>query len=211
MYGEHFQVLQRLVVSRGSSPHVRGARGLRRGVVPGRGIIPACTGSTRPATPGAWTTRDHPRMYGEHSLPDGSCRSCQGSSPHVRGALYSFSLSRYYYRDHPRMYGEHYAKASGSMSSMGIIPACTGSTDLRGGPGRPAGDHPRMYGEHSSVSRTMQPKPGSSPHVRGALVGLGFSGVTVGIIPACTGSTGHDVHGRGAHRDHPRMYGEHLR
>ena len=46
MCGEHPRPNRRACRLRGSSPHVRGAHGQRRPEVQGRGIIPACAGST---------------------------------------------------------------------------------------------------------------------------------------------------------------------
>ena len=72
----------------------------------------------------------------------------RGSSPHVRGA-----------RD-LHIQGEHVA---------GIIPACAGSTHWQYRGRASAGDHPRMCGEHFRVKVRVSKRPGSSPHVRGAL------------------------------------------
>ena len=67
-----------------------------------------------------------------------------------------------------------------------------------------------MCGEHLlPICRTI-PAAGSSPHVRGALLGGVRRDKRAGIIPACAGST------RDAHKppievgDHPRMCGEHF-
>ena len=91
----------------GSSPHVRGARRPQRGAFGGRGIIPACAGSTYQAVFDGDGVRDHPRMCGEHSNRVGDWFATLGSSPHVRGAR----------RPRCRVPCER-----------GIIPACAGST-----------------------------------------------------------------------------------
>ena len=67
-----------------------------------------------------------------------------------------------------------------------------------------------MRGEHSRAELTSQTRWGSSPHARGARIGdLRYRG-SVGIIPACAGSTD-NRRGKGQPgRDHPRMRGEHL-
>ena len=57
----------------------------------------------------------------------------------------------------------------------------------------------------SVVKRT-----GSSPHVRGALNGLGWTYGHGGIIPACAGSTPDGRRSACDGRDHPRMCGEHI-
>ena len=69
MRGEHAFVIAPKISSEGSSPHARGAHGQRRVEVQGRGIIPACAGSTAPGIASAsWF---------------------QGSSPHARGARFA--------------------------------------------------------------------------------------------------------------------------
>ena len=86
MCGEHQCMFPGQVPRRGSSPHVRGAHLDRR--LPRResGIIPACAGSTWPASPPWHSSWDHPRMCGEHFIFGGDLPLTEGSSPHVRGA-----------------------------------------------------------------------------------------------------------------------------
>ena len=67
-----------------------------------------------------------------------------------------------------------------------------------------------MYGEHYKHRGSITPNPGSSPHVRGARVGIASILSDCGIIPACAGSTCTVfVYGR-SYWDHPRMCGEHA-
>ena len=152
----------------GSSPHARGARLLLHRVNMGMGIIPACAGSTEAGPSMAETWRDHPRMRGEHASTDASCAAYWGSSPHARGAR------RYLMQ---------------KLFCRGIIPACAGSTVQKQSVDRLSGDHPRMRGEHWESSVTAVPNWGSSPHARGAPSIKGLTLQTVGIIPACAGST----------------------
>ena len=168
MCGEHDCGLQSRWRCMGSSPHVRGARHGQGRDHGRRGIIPACAGSTSPATPMMPSRRDHPRMCGEHSLSMTSPLISTGSSPHVRGALGS---------------------SEPSGLPPGIIPACAGSTQSSSAD--PAGwrDHPRMCGEHVSDIMLPPSKVGSSPHVRGAQEQRVVLDQAHGIIPACAGST----------------------
>ena len=107
MCGEHHEGWKPLRPQTGSSPHVRGALDRRGCQVRGRGIIPACAGSTLRVLPTLYGGGDHPRMCGEHvEIPHGHV-GLQGSSPHVRGAL---------------------APAPWEAGLPGIIPACAGST-----------------------------------------------------------------------------------
>ena len=73
----------------------------------------------------------------------------------------------------------------------------------------PFRDHPRMCGEHLDAGSEQKPCPGSSPHVRGALLRLLIAATIGGIIPACAGSTFLLTRRTGSARDHPRMCGEH--
>ena len=211
MCGEHFTAPTIATTRPGSSPHVRGALlrlPARRGR---RGIIPACAGSTPRPSPPAPTTRDHPRMCGEHMSVAIKPNAQEGSSPHVRGALGRIL--------HDRAPG-------------GIIPACAGSTErpitrsgivkgssphVRGAlDGQEAGrlsgvDHPRMCGEHGASGLATVVIEGSSPHVRGARRAHHGRPVPHGIIPACAGSTSDSTNPGSRNRDHPRMCGEHRR
>ena len=67
----------------------------------------------------------------------------------------------------------------------------------------------RMCGEHYFVLFCLCFASGSSPHVRGALVFKNRRLLSVGIIPACAGSTELQNCWRRDTRDHPRMCGEH--
>ena len=61
------------------------------------------------------------------------------------------------------------------------------------------------------MSSVTLSNPGSSPHVRGALVEEGVLVGVHGIIPACAGSTSEGPELGGTAWDHPRMCGEHYR
>ena len=107
MRGEHTARPRRTTRCRGSSPHARGALLLDILLPQGLGIIPACAGSTRRGTRCSGTSRDHPRMRGEHNLTNASALRGPGSSPHARGAQVRVRLL---------------------AARAGIIPACAGST-----------------------------------------------------------------------------------
>ena len=68
-----------------------------------------------------------------------------------------------------------------------------------------------MCGEHRPQRKAISATPGSSPHVRGALNVQQTATRSIGIIPACAGSTQKSVSRFGIIRDHPRMCGEHER
>ena len=128
MRGEHLPRFTHLILDEGSSPHARGALGDVVAALHGRGIIPACAGSTCWRARCRCSCRDHPRMRGEHYLDGSTDRRLTGSSPHARGAL------------------------GGPVDAVvvgGIIPACAGSTSCPSTTASCTRDHPRMRGEHA--------------------------------------------------------------
>ena len=173
----------------GSSPRVRGALRLRLLAAVRVGIIPACAGSTRADNRPAGGAGDHPRVCGEHTLPDSFSSVSRGSSPRVRGA---------------------HGELGAGCVRLGIIPACAGSTWGSPEPTRAPGDHPRVCGEHDIADADDLVWEGSSPRVRGA-PGRGYGGGgRCGIIPACAGSTTtYPLTGLWS-GDHPRVCGEHA-
>ena len=67
-----------------------------------------------------------------------------------------------------------------------------------------------MCGEHWLRTKASSLSTGSSPHVRGALWVCHAKLLTLGIIPACAGSTIWVWRCCAVCRDHPRMCGEHV-
>ena len=168
---------------------MRGAQNLFVHVSSRAGIIPACAGSTRGETPRPTSSRDHPRMCGEHALYGFSRAHRWGSSPHVRGALVEVRGGTEQRGIIPACAGSTSTAREDSWGSqgssphvrgalslvgvlgdgVGIIPACAGSTPQVPGPAARRGDHPRMCGEHFL-----------SDHL---------NLLELGIIPACAEST----------------------
>ena len=132
------------------------------------GIIPAYAGSTLLKSLRAALVRDHPRICGEHTDSDNGSRWPQGSSPHMRGALY---------------------EAMSQKLNQRIIPAYAGSTRPNVYFGSLSEDHPRICGEHPWHRKNLQLGPGSSPHMRGALDLDTAWNYKSRIIPAYAGST----------------------
>ncbi len=187
-YGEHHALEYHPQGGTGSSPRVRGAQCRCELRWTGRGIIPAGTGSTMYSVGTFEMLWDHPRGYGEHLSGVHGERVVRGSSPRVRGARGRWPVR---------------------PTVNGIIPAGTGSTlatSMLPGFHR---DHPRGYGEHRARARNLAPRQGSSPRVRGALIGVSHMTINRGIIPAGTGSTIFSASPLSSNWDHPRGYGEH--
>ncbi len=166
--GEHGILAGALLLAVGPSPRARGARGGGPCAGARVGTIPACAGSTpAPSTTGS-SSRDHPRVRGEHESGGGAGGAQAGPSPRARGAPLTSALR---------------------PVDRGTIPACAGSTliaglDLSGG-----GDHPRVRGEHSPTRIQGRGLLGPSPRARGAPDGALRRVVGRGTIPACAGST----------------------
>ena len=187
--GEHSSFSAQSPLSKGSSPHTRGAPGARR------------SSST--------AISDHPRIRGEHGFRAASRGGRGGSSPHTRGARSAASRLSYPWMDHPRIRGEHlviavdWDLAAGSSphtrgalgelriphADIGIIPAYAGSTSSIHTKGEVKRDHPRIRGEHFSPKLRFGSYAGSSPHTRGAPPSIGTSSSGRRIIPAYAGST----------------------
>ena len=108
-------------------------------------------------------------MRGEHEKLAVSAMASWGSSPLARGAR---------------------GRGDGERVLAGIIPACAGSTVDRGPEKRLKGNHPRLRGEHKLAVIVPFSDQGSSPLARGAPMRSPSSTCTLGIIPACAGSTG---------------------
>ena len=133
----------------GSSPRVRGTlRSMRSWFCRSR-IIPACAGNTRRAARATASSRDHPRVCGEHAPYAVEQNQGEGSSPRVRGT--------------PSLPGWR-------ARLPGIIPACAGNTFTAFSIPSLVRDHPRVCGEHYVLKITANEKVGSSPRVRGTLL-----------------------------------------
>ena len=187
--GEHAVAVVKFIWEGGSSPHTRGAPGLRPAPSFPVGIIPAYAGSTGSVSPSNTRKPDHPRIRGEHGRRHPPPPDACGSSPHTRGARCYLkgeyhasriipayagstipeSLVEHVDWDHPRIRGEHSGIRGAGDVGVGIIPAYAGSTaDALSRSGRRA-DHPRIRGEHSDEGQKGLTGLGSSPHTRGAL------------------------------------------
>ena len=166
--GEHQIHLNSTGDIRGSSPHTRGAHRPARSRGHHKRIIPAYAGSTsaHSRTPGS--SSDHPRIRGEHSVPDAPPRAFPGSSPHTRGARADEPCHR---------------------RRIGIIPAYAGSTSTPTSLASASADHPRIRGEHAQSNDREFGNAGSSPHTRGARHWPVSVHATCRIIPAYAGST----------------------
>ena len=173
------------------------------------GIIPAYAGST--FTDGELLTakKDHPRIRGEHGVPEGGFEGADRIIPAYAGSTAKRSVPRDWSGDHPRIRGEHLRSSSAPSGMTWIIPAYAGSTPLPRMTETPDSDYPRIRGEHSLLSVPSMPMFGSSPHTRGARFVETIQSGALGIIPAYAGSTGEEKRLLRWVGDHPRIRGEH--
>ena len=146
--GEHVRSSTCPEEYRGSSPRMRGTLPLPSRRIYGGGIIPAYAGNTRCTRAGHASTRDHPRVCGEHCARWCRAWTRWGSSPRMRGTPPS------------RLWRDCRA---------GIIPAYAGNTPCIRPYCEMNGDHPRVCGEHCDVEALLVVCVGSSPRMRGTL------------------------------------------
>ena len=147
---------------------MRGTRDVSPWKTQGAGIIPACAGTTSWSSCPARTSRDHPRVCGEHLAYKTAMLKEAGSSPRVRGTHEDAVLD---------------------VIALGIIPACAGNTCSRSLCTSESSDHPRVCGEHCAAIFTALAIAGSSPRVRGTPLQKPILRHQGGIIPACAGNT----------------------
>ena len=131
---------------------------------------------------------DHPRACGEHELLYENYDVTLGSSPRLRGTLTPILFN---------------------LGVVGIIPALAGNTMSNNVTIERRWDHPRACGEHIRLDDPREHIEGSSPRLRGTLIAVYCSGLTVGIIPALAGNTVSHLWSPPFRWDHPRACGEH--
>ena len=144
--GENMVRVARYADNLGSSPRMRGKQVHHAGGgVHGR-FIPAHAGKTDSRVRERPSYRVHPRACGENTLSDGTCETCRGSSPRMRGKLVSHDCS---------------------FRVGGFIPAHAGKTHLVHCVHRTRPVHPRACGENVCRRRPLICLLGSSPRMRG--------------------------------------------
>ena len=131
----------------GSSPRVRGSPRATRRIYRYRGIIPAGAGLTLSFFMTLKGSGDHPRGCGAHYRSVKVSLLQSGSSPRVRGSLFTAAVI---------------------VNSKGIIPAGAGLTNMRHWFSCWKRDHPRGCGAHGAKRYRVGRMKGSSPRVRGS-------------------------------------------
>ena len=192
----------------GSSPRVRGTRGLPSGV-PGRTAV-------------------HPRVCGELLPAPVYTSAICGSSPRVRGTRHgrssttparrfipacagnssSLSPSKTACAVHPRVCGELPLVGGERPQPARFIPACAGNSPGRAHPTPGRTVHPRVCGELEDLLRERVEDAGSSPRVRGTPRALRPFHAALRFIPACAGNSWLGCMPGRFRPVHPRVCGE---
>ncbi len=79
--------------------------------------------------------------------------------------------------------------AAHTVTELRFIPACAGNTDNGETGDHAESVHPRVCGEHAFGMQWWMRVNGSSPRVRGTLIGSQISNLVFRFIPACAGNT----------------------
>ena len=175
-----------LVMRDGSSPRVRGKRGVECSAADAARIIPARAGQTSVMAASAVCRTDHPRACGANGGRGYDRHGQRGSSPRVRGKRWLV----------------------GSIASaVRIIPARAGQTAVGDTIGTGNVDHPRACGANGGWWGQLHLLYGSSPRVRGKLFADTDANRKRRIIPARAGQTRAVSRYRPSRPDHPRACG----
>ena len=174
----------------GSSPRVRGKLPRPDRRVRSHRLIPARAGKTWPVTVPAFGVQAHPRACGENLPASPPAAPGGGSSPRGRGK---------------------HAPATPSNDTSGLIPARAGKTGGSVCRSASPAAHPRACGENSSEKQAGRGEQGSSPRVRGKLVGMLDANRSGGLIPARAGKTLRRARGMCVPWAHPRACGENVK
>ena len=170
----------------GSSPRMRGKRaGHRLRPRPYR-IIPAHAGQTTATRCPCESPADHPRACGANLTADDAHASTAGSSPRMRGK-HLFDAFR--------------------VRGGRIIPAHAGQTRLSVVTRIVWADHPRACGANTPAQTVKSSPYGSSPRMRGKLIGVRLQRFDERIIPAHAGQTHVRSCPNSRGPDHPRACG----
>ena len=174
----------------GSSPRMRGKPGRNRWRRSRHGLIPAHAGKTAGVLTRSASERAHPRACGENRANDGGAAFRAGSSPRMRGK-----------RRRPAL----------PVTSERLIPAHAGKTLSQGFCLARMPAHPRACGENSIPIECRFTVQGSSPRMRGKLMGRHCQLPRPRLIPAHAGKTNDVIKLFIILEAHPRACGENLK
>ena len=186
--GDHDEPIRARDARLGPPPHSRGSHPIHRLNHGDEGTTPAFAGITSSSTPSAGSTKDHPRIRGDHIANTLTARSEIGPPPHSRGSprlAPSRSLrrrttpafagitagqrrSRPGASDHPRIRGDHPRRRISQRGPSRTTPAFAGITPAPTSSRRWSEDHPRIRGDHTLIIPGKVDDVGPPPHSRGS-------------------------------------------
>ena len=135
------------------------------------------------------STRDHPRLRGEHLFRSVHLPFQPGSPPPTRGTQELFTSN---------------------AIDFGITPAYAGNTSFFISFSFTKWDHPRLRGEHLLSPFRAVKRRGSPPPTRGTPMFGKHQSTEFRITPAYAGNTISFTKYHHQDQDHPRLRGEHL-
>ncbi len=171
----------------GSSPRVRGTPRRPSHACLRLRFIPACAGNALSIVARPLQITVHPRVCGERLLEITPREWLDGSSPRVRGTL------------HRPMHSQGFCR---------FIPACAGNAHQPIRRNCLPTVHPRVCGERTQTPEILESYDGSSPRVRGTLMGALEKGKRPRFIPACAGNARYSAAVEKDETVHPRVCGE---
>ena len=166
--GEHTLCDRAVPADDGSSPRLRGTRGISLTGRSNDRFIPAPAGNTLARLGNGAEKTVHPRACGEHWVGYGLPDQAGGSSPRLRGTR------------SVRLRADNFGR---------FIPAPAGNTPAKAVRTVCPPVHPRACGEHAVRSDLDNAVPGSSPRLRGTLWPAWEMGPRKRFIPAPAGNT----------------------
>ena len=173
----------------GLPPPTRGTRPLSLPIFTNYRITPAYAGNTLFSMYLRVTSRDYPRLRGEHVVKVLPFLSCPGLPPPTRGTP---------------------ANVCSLFVIRGITPAYAGNTQRFYRLQRSERDYPRLRGENPRLTLHLYTRLGLPPPTRGTLVLFLDTYLLRGITPAYAGNTGKHKDIIEVHKDYPRLRGEHI-
>ena len=187
MCGERGSSSSRASGAPGSSPRVRGTPRRPSHACLRLRFIPACAGNALSIVARPLQITVHPRVCGERLLEITPREWLDGSSPRVRGTL------------HRPMHSQGFCR---------FIPACAGNAHQPIRRNCLPTVHPRVCGERTQTPEILESYDGSSPRVRGTLMGALEKGKRPRFIPACAGNARYSAAVEKDETVHPRVCGE---
>ena len=172
----------------GTPPRARGSRILPGGLLELGGNTPACAGITRADQSWIPTTREHPRVRGDHGIGCSMILSRFGTPPRARGSP---------------------GRIRRDDAAGGNTPACAGITAHGAGHATRPGEHPRVRGDHPRTRLRTAPTSGTPPRARGSLDPDDPDRRPGGNTPACAGITRLIQPTAHLFEEHPRVRGDH--